>query len=488
MKGEDIYNGMTDIRDDQVAEAQNVPRQRASIFRKSPQKSYKKRWTIPMVAMLAAAVIAGIFLNPWNGSLSAYAVSEAEYPKQVRYSVLNNDPWYEAKRERRSLSQVYVSTLGNFMTATVPGLLTGAGTENRVCSPINVYMALSMLAELTDGESRKQLLKLLDCDTIETVRTRANALWNANYVDDGTVTSIPANSLWLNDDLDFIQETMDTLSETYFASSYRGKMGTEKFNRTLQKWIDQNTKNRLKEQSSGITMDQDTVLALVSTIYYRAKWSNEFQKGRTSPEVFHALDGDRTVDFMHETMEGTYYWGEKFSAACKYLKNSGGMWFILPDEGVSVDELLSDGAVTDFLGTVTGSFSSDKGWADSKYLEIHLSLPKFDVVSDMNLTESLRALGITDVFDPYAADFSPMLEEDSLEKLPLPPFVSKVMHAARVTIDEEGCEATAYIELPAGGAAEPPDDEVDFVLDRPFLFAITGDDGTPLFVGIVNQP
>jgi len=29
---------------------------------------------------------------------------------------------------------------------------------------------------------------------------------------------------------------------------------------------------------------------------------------------------------------------------------------------------------------------------------------------------------------------------------------------------------------------------VDFVLDRPFLFCITGDSGLPLFVGIVNCP
>ena len=38
------------------------------------------------------------------------------------------------------------------------------------------------------------------------------------------------------------------------------------------------------------------------------------------------------------------------------------------------------------------------------------------------------------------------------------------------------------------GAAAPPKDEMDFVLDRPFLFAITGTDGLPLFVGVVNQP
>ena len=38
------------------------------------------------------------------------------------------------------------------------------------------------------------------------------------------------------------------------------------------------------------------------------------------------------------------------------------------------------------------------------------------------------------------------------------------------------------------GATAPPEEEVDFVLDRPFLFAVTSQDGLPLFVGIVHQP
>ncbi len=74
-----------------------------------------------------------------------------------------------------------------------------------VCSPANLYMALAMLAELTDGNGRGQILELLGCEDIETARSRANALWNVNYVDDGTVTSLLANSVWLNEGVDFVQ-------------------------------------------------------------------------------------------------------------------------------------------------------------------------------------------------------------------------------------------------------------------------------------------
>jgi len=67
-------------------------------------------------------------------------------------------------------------------------------------------------------------------------------------------------------------------------------------------------------------------------------------------------------------------------------------------------------------------------------------------------------------------------------------YLSQAKHDARVTIDEEGCTAVAYTVLAAAGAGMLPEEEVDFVLDRPFLFAITGVDRLPLFVGVVNQP
>ena len=67
-------------------------------------------------------------------------------------------------------------------------------------------------------------------------------------------------------------------------------------------------------------------------------------------------------------------------------------------------------------------------------------------------------------------------------------FVSKVNHSARVKIDEKGCEAAAYTVMMMTNSAMPPKEEVDFILNRPFLFVITGEDGLALFIGIVNEP
>ena len=124
---------------------------------------------------------------------------------------------------------------------------------------------------------------------------------------------------------------------------------------------------------------------------------------------------------------------------------------------------------------------ADGDWENNKYLTVHQRIVKFDVSSQLDLSEGLQALGVTDAFDAAASDFSPMTDMDGL-------FVSQTAHGARVAIDEEGCTAAAYTVMMACGAAEPPEEEIDFVLDRPFVFAITGEDGLPLFIGVVNQP
>jgi len=99
----------------------------------------------------------------------------------------------------------------------------------------------------------------------------------------------------------------------------------------------------------------------------------------------------------------------------------------------------------------------------------------------MELKKDLMNLGITDIFDPETADFSPMTDDTAA-------YLSQAKHAVRVAVDEEGVTAAAYTVMMTAGACAPPEEEVDFILNRPFIFAITGTDGLPLFVGIVHQP
>mgnify|MGYP000094926604 FL=1 len=67
---------------------------------------------------------------------------------------------------------------------------------------------------------------------------------------------------------------MDSLAKNYYASSFRGEMGSEEFNQALRDWINEQTGGLLEAQADGLSMDPETVMALASTIYYRGTVSS----------------------------------------------------------------------------------------------------------------------------------------------------------------------------------------------------------------------
>ena len=110
-----------------------------------------------------------------------------------------------------------------------------------------------------------------------------------------------------------------------------------------------------------------------------------------------------------------------------------------------------------------------------------MSIPKFKVSGKIDLIDAIRSLGVTDALDYNLADFTPLTTDgDDL-------YLSKAQHAAMVEIDEHGVTGAAYTELAVTMGAAKPDDEIDFVLDRPFMFIVTGRDGSILFSGIVRN-
>lgn len=445
------------------------------------------RWYAAVAAALAVTVALTAVLWP-AGNSAALAIYEAEYPQTAAYpkeprsqseaawEQFNEDwdAWLEDSRGRRQRGvELMPEGYDDFVAGSAARFLTDTGGENAVYSPLSAYMALAMLAELTDGESRNQLLGALGAESLEELRTGANALWEGVYSDDGMLTTIPASSVWIDAGHELNGGPLETLAESYYASSYQGEMGSPELDGALADWIDAQTGGLLSEQAREIQLSPETVIALVNTLYFSGKWTGEFKESATEPGMFHSPGGDVEAQFMHKSSARNYFWGEDFAAVGLGFENGAEMWLLLPDEGVSAEELVESGAAADFV-------EQGWGWPDSKYLIVNMAVPRFDVESTMDLAEGLRALGVEDVFDIRSADFSPLTEEAL--------FVSAVKHSARVTVDEEGCTAAALTVIQAPGAAMPPDDEVDFVLDRPFVFAITSETGAVLFMGVVNTP
>ena len=415
-------------------------------------------------------------------------LAEAVYPEMVAYpndainSSNNQDQynaWYAAIRAQYDQPDGYEAGLPEFFARAIPQLITDTG-DNAVCSPLNIYMALAMLTETTGSDSRTALLDLLNADSINALRIQANYVWNAHYRADGAAACLLANSLWLNEGYVFDRNTVNTLADSYYASVFQGDLGSDTMNNALRAWLSVQTQGLLDNYIENIKMSSEDALALASTVFFQARWSEQFYESNNTEDIFHSPSGDVEVTYMNNTLPyGPYYYGEDFGAVKMTLEsgglsNGGAMWLILPDEGYDPQDILDSGhAMNMVLGLSEQNSTS---------IKVHLSLPKFDISAETDLKEGLTALGLGDLFSASEADFSAILPEESGV------YLGKVTHAARVAIDEEGVTAAAYTIMMYTGSAMPPEEEVYFTLDRPFLFVITSGDGLPLFVGIVNQP
>ena len=385
--------------------------------------------------------------------------------------------YYDALKALRSKGTSYPAAFLRFTKET--GALLSA-EENTVLSPANLYLAFAMLSETTDGESRAQLLSLLGLENTDAARAAGNYVWRNLYGETSTGRTLLGSSVWLNESVPYNEETLAVLAEQYLASTFSAPMGEEKTNRAIGEWINENTGGLLQDAAGGIETKPETVMLLLTTLYFKDQWRDEFWENATKQDAFTAASGERqTIDFMHRTDDrAAYSRGENYTVAELDFRGGQTMRFLLPDEGTTLASLLKDGAA------VGGLMSYDAG-AALESAEILWSVPKFDAASNLELTDALKGLGVTDVFDGDKADFSPLVDAEQFDESIA---VTQVQHAARVRIDENGCEAAAFTAIMGDATSAMPEElpVIEMNLNRPFAFLITGVDGLPLFVGTVN--
>ncbi len=428
--------------------------------------------------------------------INAEPLCYVEYPKWAEYPNIEDfenldvdgyffyNPEYDKKlneynagvRERRKLAK-NINEYSNFYKTSAREILGSADGENMVYSPLALYEALSMLAEITDGSTRDEVLEVLDSPDIETQRDRAQTLFVSNYSEATGSMVLPAASLWINVDYPYNKEAVDSLAFNYFAESYLFDGYDESSTARIQNWINEKTRGLLKEAVEGVELTPDSILNICTTLYFNGRWSDWFYKDYTEEMTFHSPSGDITTDFMYKQESGSLFLGSNFTAVINSFENDGGlMYFILPNEGETVDDVLSSDEYLDFV--FIRNPRQDFDYYDAI---VHQRIPKFDISSDVSLNQALKNLGIEKVFTGNG-DFSNLISEK------YPVSVDKVQHAARIKIDEEGCEAAAYVDLGLVGEAPPPPEEVYFTADRPFIIVIKTDTNQPLFMGVVNNP
>ena len=333
--------------------------------------------------------------------------------------------------------------------------------ENVIVSPYSAAIALSMLAEGAQGQTRTEFDNVL-----------GGVLYKAeNLGSNDNVIVKSANSVWIDDNFSPRNRYVSLLEKDFDAFLDVLNFADPATLKAINNWCAENTNGKITEILDRL--DPSNVMVLVNALYFNVPWENPFDPSLTSEQVFHGLSGEPTVRMM--CMTGMYNYAESGGFQVIQLPYSGleyAMYVILPPKGADVDKLLA---------------KSDAGMLLSAFemlqqQQVRFFMPSFKIETSMLLNRSLQNMGIRTAFTS-AADFGGIAEMGPL-------VLDQVKQKCYVGVSEKGTEAAAVTAAQIRLTSARPVLKVPVMrVDRPFFFVIADNENRKvLFAGkIVNM-
>lgn len=341
--------------------------------------------------------------------------------------------------------------------------------ENVIVSPVSASIVLSMLSNGCNGKLAGQIAEVLGCDDTAALNSLSAKYFAELPQVDPSATINFANSVWYSDELTLTQPFTDAVQRYYtpdiFACDFAGN--ADGVQQDIDKWVSDKTKGIIT--SFKLPLNSLTTSVFANTLYFKGFWKEKFKKADTQTEEFYGTNSTVYVPMMHKTLHADYAVDERYTMArLDFGKGAYSVTFVLPNEGVSTEEILE-----------SGEFKFE--YLDMLFrTNIAISMPRFkiDNLTIKKMTQDFVKMGLTS------------LEED----LPLAMFNENITSAydvyqkCAVEFNEDGGEAVAatFVE----GMVTAPSPSINAVMDlnRPFLFYITeSSTGAILFAGRVAQ-
>jgi serpin B len=363
-------------------------------------------------------------------------------------------------------------------------LAAGSAGKNLFFSPFSISSALAMTWEGARGATADEMRKVLHVPVAEgkpwdnaRMHAAVGALGKKFNQPDQGFSLVVANALWAEKSMPLRPEFLASIQPNYDAklASMDFIAAPDAARKQINTWVEEKTKDRIKDLLPDGSIDPDTRLVLTNAIYFKAAWPTEFQQDLTKERDFQLADGTKVkVPTMHNpSVNLARHKGDGFEVVeLNYEGNSVVMTIVLPD-------------AADGLPAIENALTAESwnAWANAlKPTLTDLYLPKFKLETGYPLKESLKKLGMPLAFGN--ADFSGITGSDSL-------VISAVIHKAFVEVDEKGTEAAAATAVTISRASAMIETEEPKLLriERPFLFAIRErESGTLLFLGRVIEP
>ena len=342
--------------------------------------------------------------------------------------------------------------------------------KNTLISPLSVLYALAMTANGADGETLAQMQQVLGMDSDD---LNCYMLAYLDLLPEAEEYKMSlANSIWFKDDPNFtVNESFLQTNADYYGSSIYKAAFDEGTRNDINNWVKEHTDEMIPEILDEIP--DEAIMYLVNALAFEAQWDDVYDEFQVRDDIFTKEDGTKQdVEMMHadeykylsdDLATGfiKYYEGRKYAFAA-----------LLPNEGVTVQQ---------YVDSLTGSHLQ-KMLADPDEIQVFTCIPKFESEYDIEMSEVLQEMGMTDAFDCRIADFS-KLGTYNVDGMNI--CINRVLHKTFISVTEQGTKAGAAtaVEMVAEGAAEIQEYR-EVILDRPFVYMLIDcETNLPFFIG-----
>lgn len=333
--------------------------------------------------------------------------------------------------------------------------------KNYVISPYSAGVALSMLAEGAEGQTRVEF-----DDALNNCMFRAIDLGGND-----TVVVKSANSLWLDDNFSVRNRYVGLLQKDFDAFVDVLPFSDPATVKAINNWCSENTNGKIDNIIDKLRPDM--VMVLANALYFNAPWVKAFAPEATKEAVFHGLAGDTKVQMMNT--KSTFRYAEYMGCQMVELPYEGGryaMYVVLPPRNWDANSIIPH----------IGESAYDAAMNMLSDREVVLRMPKVKLETSLILNEAIQKMGVKSAFTS-AADFKGISAMGPL-------VLDQVKQKCYIDIAEKGTEAAAVTVAQIRLTAARPGAQTAAVMtvDRPYLFFIADHETSNiLFAGkVVN--
>ncbi len=346
--------------------------------------------------------------------------------------------------------------------------------ENIFISPISISTALTMAYQGAEGNTKKEMEKVLGYEGIDINEINKNYKELMKYSSkiDKNVDIKLGNSIWIREGEKIKKEFID-VNKKYFDA----EVNELDFNKSasadeINGWISKLTNGKI-ENMIAPPIPSDTIMYLINAIYFKGDWQESFDKKLSYEGDFKTSSGEMVkTNFMKKEFNKKTYYGEGEDFRVVELPYGDGkisMYVVLPSGNKTLEDLM-DTMSTEKWQKIKASIGKDKE-------SVNLAIPSFKFeYGTKELNSALANLGMKEAFS-NKANFNGIREDV---------FISQVMHKATIEVNEKGSEATGatVIGIEKTSIQEPK----EFIADRPFMFIIEDDISENIsFIGSLNN-